>query len=117
MALAAEEAVAQQRRTANAMALQFRHSVIRASARRVASNATTTVLTSADRRAVAWLRQARQMYLGLNAARKPSISTGMGDEHAPPALASSTAVMAKGEGAWVETDPEDRWKRVRLGSS
>jgi hypothetical protein len=40
---------------------------------------------------VTWLRQARQMYLGLYAARKPSISTGMGEEHAPPALASSTA--------------------------
>ena len=65
------------------MALQFRHSATRDSARRVASNASTTVLTSAGSRAVTWQRQGRQMNFGLYAPRKASISTGMGDEHAP----------------------------------
>src|SRR6185295_876890 len=92
------------RRTTNAMALQFRHSATLDSARRVASNVSTVVLTSVASRAVTWLRHARQMYLGLYASRKAWISTGMGDEHAPRLWRRQ---QPHGDGGHTETKASD----------
>src|SRR4030095_7410403 len=83
-------AAAQRRRTTNAVALQFRHSATWDSARRVISKASTAILTSSASRAVTRLRQARQMNLGLYAARKASISPGMVERGCASAPVSST---------------------------
>ena len=84
---------AQRRRTTNAKALQFRHSATWDSARRVASNVSTVVLTSAASRAVTWLRHARRR-TWLVCLQEGFDLNGHGGRACAAGVAASTAAAA-----------------------